>query len=158
MTLACNPKTRWQMKTMKYYIMTIFPQPIHSIISHFISVIAFTPYSPIKQLRLLVCQRSWGRQWSQQVAYDHPLSINYLSFPLSSKKKNSLIAAQHKNSMFPIQKTANEQIPVLISVSPAEPEGPLTGRGGSVTPLHPQSWRQYGFSSPLEYCRLPGNT
>ena len=49
MTLAYNPKTRWQMKTMKYYIVTVFPQPIHSIISHFISVIAFTPYSPKKQ-------------------------------------------------------------------------------------------------------------
>lgn len=37
-----------------------------------------------------------------------------------------------------------------FSLRITEPEGPLTGRGGSVTPLHPQSWRQYSFSSPLE--------
>ena len=40
-----------------------------------------------------------------QVAYDHPLSINFLSFPLSSKKKTSLIAAQHeKIQCFPFKK------------------------------------------------------
>ena len=72
------------MKTMKYYIMTIFPQPIHSIISHFISVIAFTPYSPNKQkLNKFVKE---AEVCEVQVAYDHPLSINFLSFPLSSKK------------------------------------------------------------------------
>ena len=69
------------MKTMKYYIMTIFPQPIHSIISHFISVIAFTPYSPKKKFV------KEAEVSEVQGAYDHPLSINSLSFPLSSKKK-----------------------------------------------------------------------
>ena len=155
MTLACNPKTRWQMKTMKYYIMTIFPQPIHSIISHFISVIAFTPYSPKKQKFNKFVKEAEVSE--VQGAYDHPLSINSLSFPLSSKK-NSLIAAQHKKFNVSPSKNSEWTNPGFISVSPAEPEGPLTGRGGSVTPLHPQSWRQYGLSSPLEYCRLPGNT
>ena len=82
------------MKTMKYYIMTIFPQPIHSIISHFISVIVFTPYSPNKQKFNKFVKEAEVSE--VQVAYDHPLSINFLSFPLSSKKKTSLIAAQHK--------------------------------------------------------------
>ena len=99
------------MKTMKYYIMTIFPQPIHSIISHFISVIVFTPYSPNKQKFHKIVKETEVSE--VQVAYDHPLSINFLSFPLSSKKKPAWWQLSIKNSMFPIQKTANEQIPVL---------------------------------------------
>lgn len=99
------------MKTMKYYIMTIFPQPIHSIISHFISVIVFTPYSPNKQKFNKFVKEAEVSE--VQVAYDHPLSINFLSFPLSSKKKPAWWQLSIKNSMFPIQKTANEQIPVL---------------------------------------------
>ena len=75
------------MKTMKYYIMTIFSQPIHSIISHFISVIAFTPYSPNKQKFNKFVKEAEVSE--VQVAYDHPLSINSLSFPLSSKKKTA---------------------------------------------------------------------
>lgn len=73
------------MKTMKYYIMTIFSQPIHSIISHFISVIVFTPYSPNKQKFHKFVKEAEVSE--VQVAYDHLLSINSLSFPLSSKKK-----------------------------------------------------------------------
>ena len=156
MTLACNPKTRWQMKTMKYYIMTIFSQPIHSIISHFISVIAFTPYSPKKQKFNKFVKEAEVSE--VQGAYDHPLSINSLSFPLSSKKKTAWSQLSIKKINVSHSKNSEWTNPGFISVSPAEPEGPLTGRGGSVTPLHPQSWRQYGFSSPLEYCRLPGNT
>jgi len=42
-----------------------------------------------------------------QVAYDHPLSIKFLSFSLSSRKKRAWSQFSIKNSMFPIQKTAS---------------------------------------------------
>ena len=83
-----------------------------------------------------------------QVAYDHPLSINLFLFPSLLKKKPAWSQLSIKNSMFPIQKTMiKSQFPLRIT----EPEGPLTGRGGSVTPLHPQSWRQSGFSLSLSW-------
>lgn len=75
------------MKTMKYHIMTIFPQPIHSIISHFISVIAFTPYSPKKQKFNKFVKEAEVSE--VQGAYDHPPLYQFSFFPLSSKKKTA---------------------------------------------------------------------
>ena len=79
---------------MKYSIMTLFLQPIYSIISHFISVIVFTAqslihglyfnYSPSKQKFNNFVKEG---EVQVQVASDHSLSINFLSFSLSSEKK-----------------------------------------------------------------------
>lgn len=104
---------------MKYSIMTLFLQPIHSIISHFISAIVFTPYSLIHRLYFNYSPNKQkfvkeAEVSEVQVAYDHPFSVNFLSFPLSSEKKKKTAWSQLsiENSMFSIQ-TASEQISVL---------------------------------------------